>query len=87
MSVARHTIAARAFNQDVSSAKRAADDGPVVITDRGRPAYVLMTHAEYMRLTSGHRSLIDLLADNSPEADFDFDPPRDRTPLGPIEFD
>jgi hypothetical protein len=31
------------FNQD-GRAKLAADEGPVIITDRGEPAYVLMTH-------------------------------------------
>ena len=33
----------RQFNQDASGAKRAAADGPVFITDRGRPSHVLMT--------------------------------------------
>ena len=32
------TLSSRAFHQDVSRAKRAADKGPVVITDRGAPA-------------------------------------------------
>lgn len=32
------TVSARAFNHDVSAAKRAADVGPVMITDRGEPA-------------------------------------------------
>ena len=38
------TISSRDFNQDVSKAKRAAEAGPVVITDRGRPAFVLLRH-------------------------------------------
>ena len=38
------TISSRDFNQDVSQAKRAAEAGPVVITDRGRPAFVLLRH-------------------------------------------
>lgn len=37
------TVSSREFNQDVSGAKRAASKGPVVITDRGRPAHVLLT--------------------------------------------
>lgn len=28
---------------DVSTAKKAAQAGPVIITDRGRPSHVLMT--------------------------------------------
>ena len=38
------TLSSREFNQDVSRAKRAANEGPVIITDRGTPAYVLMRH-------------------------------------------
>jgi hypothetical protein len=32
------------FNQDTSGAKKAAERGPVYITDRGRPAHVLLTY-------------------------------------------
>ena len=46
------TISSRDFNQDVSGAKSLADDGPVVITDRGKPAYVLMKHEAYERMLS-----------------------------------
>jgi prevent-host-death family protein len=45
-------MTAREFNQNVSGAKRAADDGPVAITDRGAPVYVLMRHEDFKRLTS-----------------------------------
>ena len=34
------SISSREFNQDVSKAKRAAEQGPVFITDRGTPAHV-----------------------------------------------
>jgi len=33
------TITSRVFNQDAAGAKRAASQGPVFITDRGRPAH------------------------------------------------
>ena len=45
------TMSSREFNQNTSSAKHAADEGPLLITDRGNPAYVLMTNAEFERLT------------------------------------
>jgi prevent-host-death family protein len=45
---------AREFNQDASRVKRASNTGPVVITERGRPAHVLMTVAEYERLKASH---------------------------------
>jgi len=68
-------LSSRDFNQDVGRAKRAAESGPVVITDRGKPAYVLMRHAEYERLTGGRRSLRDLLV--MPDGDdIEFDPPK-----------
>ncbi|MFM7237190.1 MAG: type II toxin-antitoxin system prevent-host-death family antitoxin, partial [Cyanobium sp.] len=41
------TITSRAFNQDAAGAKRAATRGPVFITDRGRPAHVLLSIEEY----------------------------------------
>ena len=68
-------LSSREFNQDVSRAKRAADEGTVIITDRGAPAYVLMRHDSYRRLTGGGPSMLELLA--APELeDFEFDPPR-----------
>lgn len=57
------TINSRAFNQDTSGAKRAALDGPVVITDRGSPAHVLLNIEAYRRLIGQHANIIDLLAD------------------------
>lgn len=47
------TFTAREYNQDASRVKRAAKDGPVIITERGRPAHVLMTVAAYERLKGG----------------------------------
>lgn len=37
------TLSSREFNQDTSGAKKAANEGPVFITDRGRPAHVLLS--------------------------------------------
>lgn len=45
------TITSRDFNRDVSAAKRAAESGPVTITEHGRRAHVLLTAQEYDRLT------------------------------------
>jgi prevent-host-death family protein len=71
----RTTLTAREFNQDVSRAKRAADAGPVIITDRGEPAYVLLRHDEYRRLVRKGPSLRKLLAQPGGDA-IEFDPPR-----------
>jgi prevent-host-death family protein len=87
LSMATTTISGREFNQDVSKAKRAAKDGPVVITDRGQPSHVLVTYAEYQRLTHSGMSLAEALA-GPDEFDFDFDPPRlGREPIKPADFD
>ena len=56
------TLSSRQFNQDASKAKKAAMMGPVIITDRGRPAHVLLTFDEYKKLTSSHAKIADLLA-------------------------
>jgi prevent-host-death family protein len=45
------TLSSREFNQDTSRAKKAAKNGPVFVTDRGRPSHVLLTIEEYRRLT------------------------------------
>jgi len=81
------TLTSRDFNQDVSRAKRAADQGPVVITDRGKPAYVLMRHDAYQKLTRSGPSILELLAMPGME-DIEFDPPK-LVDLGlhPVDFE
>lgn len=69
------TVSSREFNQDTSSAKRAARKGPVFITDRGRPAHVLLTIEEYDALTHKQPTLVDLLTPAEPDT-IEFDPPR-----------
>ena len=56
------TMTSREFNQDTGRAKKAAEQGPVFITDRGRPAHVLLGIEEYRRLAGGRRKIADLLA-------------------------
>jgi prevent-host-death family protein len=69
------TVSSREFNQDASGAKRAASKGPVIITDRGRPAHVLLTIEAYQKLTQKTASIAELLAMPG-VADVAFDPPR-----------
>lgn len=69
------TLSSREFNQDTSRAKKAARRGPVFITNRGRPAHVLLSIAEYQKITKKHVNILDMLA--MPGAgDIDFEPPR-----------
>ncbi len=69
------TISSREFNQDAGGAKKAADKGPVIITDRGRPAHVLLSFEDYQKLTGTQRSLLDVVAQDQDD-DIDFDPQR-----------
>ena len=69
------TISSRDFNQDVSKAKRAALDGPVFITDRGRSAHVLLNINDYQKITGKKESIVELIAMPN-VGDIDFDPPR-----------
>jgi prevent-host-death family protein len=69
------TLSSREFNQKASEAKRAANQGPVFITDRGRPAHVLMSFEDYQRLTRQRRSIADALGMPG-LADIEFDAPR-----------
>jgi prevent-host-death family protein len=60
--MATTTLSSREFNQHASEAKKASNNGPVFITDRGRPAHVLLSIDDYRRLTEGHKKIADLLA-------------------------
>jgi PHD/YefM family antitoxin component YafN of YafNO toxin-antitoxin module len=85
--VAITTLTSRQLNQDVGRAKKAAEDGPVVITDRGRPAHVLMTYATYRRLTTPPTSLAEALHQRGGE-DIEFEPPKlGRELFKPFDFD
>lgn len=79
------TISSREFNQAASEAKRAANNGPVFITDRGRPAHVLMSFEHYQRLTKQRRNIADALAMPG-IADIEFKPPRVTIETAPADF-
>lgn len=79
------TLSSREFNQVVSRAKRAAEQGPVFITDRGKPAHVLLTFEEYQRLTKQRRNIADALAMPGVE-DIEFEPPRVRIEIRPADL-
>jgi len=73
--VAITTLSSREFNQDTARAKRAAKKGPVFITDRGRPAHVLLSIKQYEELAGKKKSILDMVS--MPEAaEIDFEPAR-----------
>lgn len=81
-------ISSREFNHDRSKARRLAADEPVIITDRGRPSHVLMSYAEYLKLTRQGKSIAELISMDSDD-DIDFDPPKLEGDWGfkPMESD
>ena len=77
------------FKQNVSQAQKAAQTEPVIITNRGEPAYVLMTYTEYEKtlqsksVRSGLDALMPLDA-----ADIELElQPRSRAQRRPVDFE
>ena len=71
------SLTSREFNQDTSRAKRASEHGPVFITDRGRPAHVLLSIEEYQRLRGPRRNLAEALSmPGLADIELDTDVPR-----------
>lgn len=79
------TLSSRELNQDVTKAKKAAKEGPVFITDRGKPAHVLLSFEEYQKITQQRRNIADALAMPGVE-DIEFNPPRANITTRPAEF-
>src|SRR3546814_10620333 len=56
------TLSSRELNQDIGRAMKAARKDPVFITDRGKPAHVLLSFEEYQRLTGNRRNIVEALS-------------------------
>jgi prevent-host-death family protein len=75
------TVSSREFNSDVAGAKRAAATEPVFITDRGEPAFVLLSMEKYKELSRSGKSALDTLVDlgaqfPNGELNFEWEPER-----------
>lgn len=79
------TLSSREFNQDTSRAKKASSKGPVFITDRGKPAHVLLSIEEYQRISGQRRNIVDVLSMPG-LADIKFDPPMLQISARPADF-
>lgn len=73
--MAATTLSSREFNRDPSRVKKAAQEGPVFITDRGKPAHVLLNIEDYRRLVGTRPKIGALLAMRDAET-IEFDPPK-----------
>lgn len=78
------SMTSREFNQDTSRAKKAAERGPVFITDRGRPAHVLLSFEAYEKLLG--LTLVDRLAEPAGVEDIDLVIPRSDEGPRPATF-
>lgn len=83
------TYSSREFTRDVAAAKRAAANGPVFITDRGAPAFALITIEEYHRLKAGSkpRTLLEVMQSLPDTSDIEFEPPQLMDVVKPFDFD
>lgn len=82
-----HTFSSRDFTRDVSAAKRAASGHPVFITDRGRPAFVLLNIDYYYSITEkGEKTFLETM-DSIAGGNFEFEPPRLDLQTHTIDFD
>lgn len=79
------TISSREFNQDTSGAKKAARQGPVFITDRGKPAHVLLSIEDYQKLTGLNVDIVDLLVMQE-AAEIDFETERAVVTHRPVDL-
>lgn len=82
------TLTSREFNQDSGRAKKATLKGPVFITDRGKPAHVLLSIEAYRKLQGKGKNMniVEALAMPEGAPDFDFDPPRLGDLARPADF-
>lgn len=78
------TFSARDFNQQVSQARKAAQNEPVFITERGQPKHVLLSIEAYEALTGQRNAITDLLA---LEQEIEMDFPQAQGLARAAEFD
>lgn len=84
-------MTSREFNQRSSQAQKYALEEPVIITNRGTPAFVLMSYTEYEKVQQAKPfvSIADALCPSNPDvADIELElQPRSRAQRRPVDFD
>lgn len=78
-------VSSRQFQQNANQAQKAAADGPVFITNRGRPVHVLLSYEDYQRLTGGRRSIVEALSMPG-LGDVELEVPRSRDLARPADL-
>lgn len=79
-------LSSRDFNRDPSRVKRAASLGPVFVTERNKPALVVLSMKDYQSLSGRAASLANQLRPDQP-LDIPFDPPKSKIAARAVDFD
>ena len=80
------TFTSREFNREPGRIKRAAADGPVIITERGRPIMAVLPYGAYERLNAAPGTILDALdMDGVGEIDIDFERPATVPRAAPLD--
>lgn len=82
-------MSSREFNQHLNQAVQAAKIAPVIITNHGKPAFVLMSYQEFeKREPSKKKTIAEMLGDSNPAcADIELEiPPRSTAQRRAVEF-
>lgn len=81
------TISSGELNHDLGKAMRAATHNPVIITESGKPSYVLLSYTEYQRLNGAApgRTLVEALSMPG-LSEITFDPPKADIGARPADF-
>ncbi|OOF37351.1 type II toxin-antitoxin system Phd/YefM family antitoxin [Rodentibacter heidelbergensis] len=81
-------MTSREFNQHSSQAQKYALKEPVIITNRGTPAFVLMSYSDYEKTQKPFISIADALCPTNPDvADIEWElQARSRTQRRPVDF-
>ena len=81
------TYSSREFTRDVSAAKRAAEKGPVFITDRGRLAFALLRIEDYYKLQGQPiESLFEVMNAIPGGEGIDFEAPNLQLQIQPAQL-
>ncbi len=81
------TYSSREFTRDVSAAKRAAEKGPVFITDRGRLAFALLRIEDYYKLQGQPiESLLEVMNAIPGGEGIDFEAPNLQLQIQPAQL-
>jgi prevent-host-death family protein len=80
------TLTVTEVNQNFSRARNALEGGPVIITERGKPAFVLMTYDAFAARHGTRPSLLQRI-DVPGTEEIDLEPPRLATGFQAADVD